>query len=102
MFTSPTFYLVCAAVVLYLSALSSFPTPPNEDPYQPFILGAAVAAACVWVGFWEGALGGTEYWVKIRRVVPVAGLVGLIGSLVAHKVGREVTKGKGRGMKKQQ
>jgi len=97
MFTNPTFYLVLAAVVLYLSALSSFPTPPNEDVYQPYILGAAVAGACVWIGYWEGALGGADYWVKIRRVVPVAGLVGLVGSLVGHKIGRVLDKGRPRG-----
>jgi len=90
MFVNPTFYLFVAALVLYISALSSFPTPPNEDAYQPFILVGAIAAACVWVGYWEGAQGGADYWVKIRRVVPVAGLVALIASLVAHKLGRIV------------
>src|SRR4051794_14892826 len=87
MITHPTFPVVLFACIFYGSALSSFPNPPHDDPYQGYFLTAGGVA---------GYLGATNYgWddkfvMVLKSFVPTTVTVALVISLVFHAVLRRV------------
>ncbi|KAG9246855.1 hypothetical protein BJ878DRAFT_477922 [Calycina marina] len=74
------------ATVLYLTALSSFPTPPHEDPFQAMMLVASTGSFAVSSALKKG----DESWklFALEKKGPLAAVVlfTLVLSLIGHTI----------------
>jgi len=79
----PSLPIFVCACVFYLSALSSFPNPPNVDPYQIHFLAAGWLMAHFKTTRY-GFNGLEGYLLVLKDYLPLYVTIALVASLVSH------------------